>query len=134
HAVVPMVVATVAAAIGAAPAGALRAHDGAPVAAAPGVVAPALILCAARSAPRGGRLPLSALSTPRGAEPAGGGGRGLAWRVAWPAGAAAIGAIGVSIGARAASPSSALPIAVGLVAVVGAALVSVLRGTREPGE
>jgi len=132
HAVVPMLVATVAATIGAAPAGALRAHDGAPVAAAAVVVVPAIVLCAALSARRGGRVPISVLSTASAGDPTGGGGILLAWLAAWPAGAAAIAAIAVSIVARAASPPSALPVVVGLAAVAGAALSSALRGTHEP--
>jgi hypothetical protein len=131
HAAVPIAIATVAAALGAAPAGVLRAHDGAPVAAAAVAAVPAIVLCAALSSRRGGRMPVSVLATASAGDPMGGGGIILAWLLAWPAGAAAIAAIALSIVARSSAPASALPVAIVLVVATGAALASTLRRSRE---
>ena len=112
HVAVPMAVLAAGAAspaCGVAVAGALPARGGAIAAAAVAVV-PAIVLCAALSSRRGGRLPVSVLAMGTTGDPSGGG-IVVAWLLAWPAAAVALGALPLVFVARAHALGSALVLA-----------------------
>ena len=68
---------------------------------------PAIVLCAALSSRRGGRVPVSVLAMGSTGDPSGGG-IVVAWLLAWPAAAVVLGALPLVFVARGTSLSSAL--------------------------
>ena len=109
HVAVPIAVLATGAAVaglGVAVAGALPDRGGAMAVMAIAVV-PAIVLCAALSSRRGGRLPVSVLALGTTGDPSGGG-IVIAWLLAWPAGAVALGALPLIFVARAHALGSAL--------------------------
>jgi hypothetical protein len=131
HVAVPIaVLATGAAvaAIGLTVAGALPARGGALAVAAIAVV-PAIVLCAALSSRRGGRLPVSVLALGTTGDPSGGG-IVIAWLLAWPAGAVALGALPLVYVARGPSAASALVFALAVAAAAPFALGVALAGSE----
>ena len=95
--------------LGVAVAGALPARGGAIAVAAIAVV-PAIVLCAALSSRRGGRVPVSVLAMGTTGDPSGGG-IVIAWLLAWPAAAVVLGALPLVFVARAHALGSALVLA-----------------------
>jgi hypothetical protein len=93
------------AAIGLAVAGALPARGGA-LALATIAIGPTIVLCAALSSRRGGRVPVSVLAMGSVGDPSGGG-IVVAWLLAWPVAAVALGALPLVYVARGTSLSSA---------------------------
>jgi hypothetical protein len=133
HAIVPALVVTVAgalAAVAAAIAGELAGDHGAACALAAVAAGPVITLCAALSARRGGRLPLSVLSLATAGDPSGGMGVIVGWLVLWPTVAVVLGAVPVIVAASA--PSSALTVA--LICCVAAPGVLAGMLIREPAE
>lgn len=129
HAIVPAAVLAVTAALVAIPcalAGVAPEQAGA-VALVAVVAVPAITLCAALSARRGGQLPVSVLFAAGGADPTGGGIVIVAWVVAWPAAAAVIGGGTLRLAAHAGSAVTAVVAAV----AAAAALALTLRATRD---
>jgi hypothetical protein len=63
-------------------------------------VAPVLLLCAARAARRGGRVPTTVFVTAVAGDPSGGAGALLAWFALWPTIAAALGALPLLVAAN----------------------------------
>ena len=109
HAVVPVVVTTSAAMLGAAGcavAGALPTH-GAAAALVAVAVTPPLCLCAGMSARREGRMPPSVLVTAVAADPSGGASFLSAWLAFWPAMAATLGAVPIILVANGAAATAA---------------------------
>jgi hypothetical protein len=131
HVVVPVAVLATGAAVaalGVAVAGALPARGGALAVTAVAVV-PAIVLCAALSSRRGGRLPVSVLALGTSGDPTGGG-IVIAWLLAWPAGAVVLGALPPVYLARASSLSSALVVGFAVVATAPFVLGQVLAGSE----
>jgi hypothetical protein len=95
-----------AAAVVLAVAGALPARGGA-LALTAIAIGPAIVLCAALSSRRGGRVPVSVLAMGSAGDPSGGG-IVVAWLLAWPVGAMVLGALPLIYVARGTSLSSAL--------------------------
>ena len=93
-------------------------------------VAPAVVFCAALSSRRGGRLPISVLTSGAAGDPTGGGATVIAWLVAWPAGAALVGGLPVVLVARASSVGGALAPALLVAAVAPLALAYALAGSE----
>ena len=87
-------------------AGALPARGGA-LALVAIAIGPAIVLCAALSSRRGGRVPVSVLAMGSAGDPSGGG-IVVAWLLAWPVGAVVLGAVPLIYVARGNSLSSAL--------------------------
>jgi hypothetical protein len=116
------------AALGLAVAGALPARGGALAVVAIALM-PAIVLCAAMSSRRGGRLPVSVLAAGTAGDPTGGG-VVVAWLLAWPAGAVVLGALPLVYVARGASPSSAVAFALVVAAAAPTVLGAVLAGTE----
>jgi hypothetical protein len=109
HVAVPIAVMAAGAAVAAVVlglAGALPARGGA-LALAAIAIGPTVVLCAALSSRRGGRVPVSVLAMGSVGDPSGGG-MVIAWLLAWPVGAVVLGALPLVYIARATSPSSAL--------------------------
>jgi hypothetical protein len=98
--------------LGLAAAGELPARGGALAAAAVAIV-PTIVLCAALSSRRGGRVPVSVLAMGSAADPSGGG-IVIAWVLAWPAAAVVLGALPLVFIARATALSSAVGLAVAI--------------------
>ncbi|UGS35417.1 hypothetical protein [Capillimicrobium parvum] len=90
---------------------------------------PTVVLCAALSSRRGGRLPTSMLTTAMAGDPSGGG-LVVAWLVAWPVGAAVLGGGPAVLLAH--SGASAVVVAVLIALAVPPLLGTVLRHTRDP--
>jgi hypothetical protein len=90
-------------------AGALPARGGA-LALAAIAVGPTVVLCAALSSRRGGRVPVSVLAMGSTGDPSGGG-IVVAWLLAWPVGAIVLGALPLVYVARGTTLSSALIVA-----------------------
>jgi hypothetical protein len=131
HVAVPMAVLTAGAAIaalGLAVAGALPGRGGALAATAIAIV-PTVVLCAALSSRRGGRLPVSVLAAGTAGDPTGGG-LVVAWLLAWPAAAVALGALPGIYVAHATSLASALGFAVLVAVAAPAVLGAVLAGSE----
>ena len=127
HTVVPVLIAVAAvalAAAGVALAGGLQAHGGGAALAAV-LVAPAVVVCAAMSARRGGRLPDTVFASAVAFDPSGGGIGVLVWLAAWPAAAAAAGAVPVLIATHSGAGSGVF--AAGVVLVGAGFLESWLR-------
>jgi hypothetical protein len=109
HAVVPVIVTTSAAMLGAAGcaiAGALPAH-GAAAALLAVTVLPLLCLCSGMSARREGRMPPSLLVTAVAADPSGGASFLSAWLAFWPAMAATLGAVPIILVANGGAAAAA---------------------------
>ena len=102
------------AALGLAAAGRLP-DRGVTIAVAAVAIVPTVVLCAALSSRRGGRVPVSVLAMGSAGDPSGGG-IVVAWLLAWPAAAVALGALPLVFIARATALSSAVGLA-GAVAV-----------------
>jgi hypothetical protein len=92
-------------------------------------VVPAIVLCAALSSRRGGRLPVSVLALGTSGDPTGGG-IVIAWLLAWPAGAVVLGALPPVYVARASSLSSALVVGFAVAATAPFVLGQVLAGSE----
>jgi hypothetical protein len=90
------------------------------------ITLPTVALCAAMSARRGGRMPLSVLFFATGSDPAGGGIVMLGWLIAWPAAAAVLAGDAIHLAAKPHSLGGALIIAV----AAPLALRYVLRQSR----
>jgi len=131
HVAVPIVVLATGAAVaglGVAVAGALADRGGAIAVTAVAVV-PAVVLCAALSSRRGGRLPVSVLALGTTGDPSGGG-IVIAWLLAWPAGAVALSALPLIFVARASALASALVLAFAVAAAAPYVLAQVLAGSE----
>jgi hypothetical protein len=131
HIAVPIAVLATGAAVAGlavAVAGALPARGGAVAVTAVAVV-PAIVLCAALSSRRGGRLPVSVLALGTSGDPSGGG-IVIAWLLAWPAGAVVLGALPLVYVARASSLSSALVLAFAVAATAPFVLAQVLAASE----
>jgi hypothetical protein len=131
HVAVPVAVlatGAAAAAVGVAVAGALPARGGA-IAGTALAVLPAIVLCAALSSRRGGRLPVSVLALGTSGDPSGGG-IVIAWLLAWPAAAVALGALPLIYVARASSLASALVTAFAVALSAPVVLGQVLAGSE----
>jgi hypothetical protein len=131
HVAVPIAVLATGAAVaglGVAVAGALPGRGGAIAVTAIAVV-PAIVMCAALSSRRGGRLPVSVLALGTTGDPSGGG-IVIAWLLAWPAGAVALGALPLIFVARASVLASALVLAFA-VTVTGASVLAQVLGASE---
>jgi hypothetical protein len=76
-------------------------------------------LCAALSARRGGRMPLSVLFFASGSDPSGGGIVVLLWLIAWPATAALVGGGALHLASRAHGTGTALILALAAPVVLG---------------
>jgi hypothetical protein len=116
------------AALGLAVAGALPARGGALAATAIAIV-PTVVLCAALSSRRGGRVPVSVLAA--GMVDPTGGGVVTTWLLAWPAAAVALGALPLIYVARGTSLGSALGFAVLVAAAAPVVLGAVLAGSED---
>jgi hypothetical protein len=127
HAVLPAVLSGVVAAVTAAVLGICGALAGHGAAAAFVVVlgAPAITVCAAMSARRGGRIPQEVLMTAMSTDPSGGGLVLLGWLVMWPALAA--GLLALPLGAATAAHHASPAWVVTEVAVTAALLVALGR-------
>ena len=131
HIAVPIAVlatGTVLAGLGAAVAGALPSRGGAVAVAAVAVV-PAIVLCAALSSRRGGRLPVSVLALGSAGDPSGGG-IVIAWLLAWPAAAVVLGALPLVFVAHAHALGSALVLALAVAATAPFILAQVLGASE----
>jgi uncharacterized membrane protein YfcA len=106
HVIVPASVTVCGAAAGVA-AAVVAGHPGAAVAVVTVLVAPALTLCAAMSARRGGRVPQSVLATALAGDPTGGGGAVAGWFAWWPSVAVLAGLIPIAL-AEAGLPAPAV--------------------------
>ncbi len=125
HTLVPVVVTTSAAVLGAAGcalAGALPEPGAAALLAVAG--APMVTCCAAMSARRGGRLPPSVLATAVAGDPSGGAGALLAWFTLWPTVAATLAAVPILL-ASSAGPGAAV-LAASWIAIATRILVRLL--------
>ncbi len=129
HAFVPATLAAVAAALAAA--GCVVGGADPAAAAVAFTLAPAVTACAAMSARRGGRLPISVLTGSIASDPSGGAAGVLGWFAWWPTVALAIGAAPVVAVGR--SGAGAVVPAVLWVAVCTAILGGLLRRPTEPG-
>ncbi len=132
HVAVPIVVLATGAAlagVGMAAAGALPARGGA-IALAAVAVLPAIVLCAAMSSRRGGRLPVSVLAMGSTGDPSGGG-IVVAWLLAWPAGAVALGALPLIYVARAHALSGAAVVSFAVLATAPFVLAQVLAASED---
>jgi hypothetical protein len=109
-------------------AGALPARGGA-LAIAEVALVPAVVLCAALSSRRGGRLPVSVLAMGTAGDPTSGG-IVVMWLLAWPAGAVALGALPMVYVARGTSLSSAIAFTVAVALAAPAALGAVLAASE----
>lgn len=128
HVPVPVAVVGAAAALAVVPCaitGVIVGQPGA-VAAVALVTLPTVALCAAMSARRGGRIPLSVLFFATGSDPAGGGLVMLGWLLAWPATAAVVAGDATHIAAKAHGLQGALIIAIAAPLILG----RLLRGSR----
>jgi hypothetical protein len=130
HALVPVVVTTTAAALAVA-ACAVAGTPLAAVALLAVAVAPVLTLCAAMSARREGRLPISVLATAIAVDPSGGAAAVVAWLTFWPALAATLGAVPL-IAAASAGPAVAA-VAVLWTAIATVALVRLVQSPHHSG-
>ena len=131
HVAVPIAVlatGTVLAGLGVTVAGALP-DRGAAIAVAAVAVVPAIVLCAALSSRRGGRLPVSVLAMGTTGDPSGGG-IVIAWLLAWPAAAVALGALPLVFVARAHALGSALVLAFAVAATAPFILAQVLGASE----
>ena len=131
HVAVPVAVlaaGTILAGLGVTVAGALPARGGAIAVAAVAVV-PVIVLCAALSSRRGGRLPVSVLALGTTGDPSGGG-IVIAWLLAWPAAAVALGALPLVFVARAHALGSALVLAFAVAATAPFILAQVLGASE----
>jgi hypothetical protein len=131
HVAVPIAVLVTGAAVaglGVAVAGALPARGGAIAVVAVAVV-PAVVLCAALSSRRGGRLPVSVLALGTSGDPSGGG-IVIAWLLAWPAAAVLLGALPLVLVAHVRSLSSALVLALAVAASAPFVLAQVLGASE----
>jgi hypothetical protein len=131
HVAVPIAVLATGAAVagvGVAVAGALPGRGGAIAVTAIAIV-PAVVLCAALSSRRGGRLPVSVLALGTTGDPSGGG-IVIAWLLAWPAGAVALGALPLIFVARASVLGSALVLAFAVSATGAFVLAQVLAASE----
>jgi hypothetical protein len=115
------------AAVGLTIAGALPARGGALALAAFAIV-PTVVLCAALSSRRGGRVSVSVLAM--GSTDPSGGGIVVAWLLAWPAAAVVLGALPLVYVARGTSPSSALIFTFAVALAAPFALGAVLANTE----
>jgi hypothetical protein len=132
HVAIPIaVVATAAALAGAvvAAVGDLPAHGGAIALAAVAVV-PTIVLCAALSARRGGRVPISVLAVGAAGDPTGGGGAVVAWWVRWPVAATVLAGLTLVVVGPTVPLSSGLPAAL-VIAAIGPVVLSVLMARSE---
>jgi hypothetical protein len=131
HVAVPILVmaaGAAVAAIGLAVAGALPARGGA-LALAAIVIGPTIVLCAALSSRRGGRVPVSVLAMGSVGDPSGGG-IVIAWLLAWPVAAVVLGALPLVYVARGTSLSSAAIFAAAVATAAPFALATVLAGSE----
>jgi hypothetical protein len=131
HVAVPVAVIATGAALaaaGVAAAGARPARGGAMAVAALAVV-PAIVLCAALSSRRGGRLPVSVLALGTTGDPSGGG-IVIAWLLAWPLAAVALGALPLIFVARAHALGSALVLTFAVAATAPYILAQVLGASE----
>ena len=92
-------------------------------------IGPAIVLCAALSSRRGGRVPVSVLAMGSAGDPSGGG-IVIAWLLAWPVGAVVLGAVPLIYVARGTSLSSALIFAFAVALAAPFALGTVLASLR----
>jgi hypothetical protein len=132
HVAVPLAVATSASAfvgVVVASSGAVTARAGA-LAIMAVAVTPAIVLCAALSSRRGGRIPVSVLTTGAAVDPSGGGAALIAWLLAWPAAAAVVGGLPVGLVAHGSSLGGALVLALLIAAGVAVALAYTLAGSE----
>jgi hypothetical protein len=109
-------------------AGALPARGGAVAVAAVAVI-PAVVLCAALSSRRGGRLPVSVLALGTTGDPSGGG-IVIAWLLAWPAAAVVLGGLPLVFVARAHALGGALVLCFAVVATAALVLAQVLAASE----
>lgn len=93
-------------------------------------VVPAIVLCAALSSRRGGRLPMSVLATGTATDPAGGGAAIVAWLLAWPVTAAVVGGLPLVLVAHVPSLSSALTLAIAVAAFAPPILARMLGSSE----
>lgn len=93
---------------------ALAGHPDAAVALIAVTVAPALTLCAAMSARRGGRLPQSVLVTALASDPSGGGIAMISWLTWWPSAAVVVTTALLAL----AESGAAFPAVIGAIATV----------------
>jgi hypothetical protein len=131
HIAVPIAVmaaGAAAAAVVLAVAGALPARGGA-LALTAIAIGPAIVLCAALSSRRGGRVPVSVLAMGSAGDPSGGG-IVVAWLLAWPVGAMVLGALPLIYVARGTSLSSAVTFALAVALAAPAALGLVLANSE----
>jgi hypothetical protein len=131
HVAVPMAVLAAGAAVAGlalAAAGELPARGGAIALAAVAIV-PTVVLCAALSSRRGGRVPVSVLAMGSAADPSGGG-IVIAWVLAWPVAAVVLGALPLVYLARGASVGSAVGLAVAVAVAAPAALGTALAASE----
>jgi hypothetical protein len=109
--------------------GELPRHGGAIVLVAVAVV-PSVVACAALSARRGGRVPISVLAAGAAGDPTGGGGTVIAWWVRWPVVATVIAGLALLAVGPSAPLSSGLPAALLLAAIATAVLVVLLSRSK----
>ena len=131
HVAVPIAVMAVGAAVAGivlAVAGALPARGGALAFAAIAIV-PTVVLCAALSSRRGGRVPVSVLAMGSTGDPSGGG-IVVAWLLAWPAAAMVLAALPLVYVARGTSLSSAVIFALAVALAAPSALGTALAGSE----
>ena len=131
HVAVPIAVMAAGAAVAGivlAVAGALPARGGALAFAAIAIV-PTVVLCAALSSRRGGRVPVSVLAMGSTGDPSGGG-IVVAWLLAWPAAAMVLGALPLVYVARGTSLSSAVIFALAVALAAPSALGVALAGSE----
>ena len=95
----------------------------------PIAVVPAIVLCAALSSRRGGRVPVSVLALGSTGDPSGGG-IVIAWLLAWPAAAVVLGALPLVFVARAHALGSALVFAFAVARAAPFVLAQVLGALR----
>jgi hypothetical protein len=128
HVAVPVAVVVLAGALAVVPCAITGSIVGRPagVAAIALIALPTVALCAALSARRGGRIPLSVLFFATGSDPAGGGILMLGWLLAWPAAAAIVAGDAMHIASKPGSLGGALTIALAAPLV----LRSVLRVSK----
>jgi hypothetical protein len=133
HAILPAVLVAVACALGAAGcalAGALPARGG-ELTILLVVAAPTAVLCAALSARRGGRLPVSVLAAGAAVDPSGGGALAMVWLAAWPTTAAIFGGGPLLAAARAPSVASGVQLSA-LVAVAAPGILAAVLAHSRP--
>ena len=131
HVAVPIAVMAAGAAVAAvalAVAGALP-HRGGALALVAIAIGPAIVLCAALSSRRGGRVPVSVLAMGSAGDPSGGG-IVIVWLLAWPVGAIVLGALPLIYVAHGTSLSSALIFAFAVALAAPSALGVVLANSE----